>query len=88
MPIYTYLCKKCNEKFDLLVGIGRADEEIKCKKCGSKDIQKTLTSFNVGSGSSHASDSCKTRSCNLNSSGSCLDPRKSCPAKSPRPTLD
>ncbi len=79
MPIYSYLCKKCGQKFDLLVGVGKGREEKKCKKCGSKNIQKTFASFNVGSGSD--SDPCSTGACELNSSGSCVDPRNSCPGK-------
>ena len=40
MPIYTYVCKDCNEKFDLLVGVMSEKTEIKCKKCNSKNIKR------------------------------------------------
>jgi putative FmdB family regulatory protein len=47
VPIYTYVCKDCSEKFDLLVGVTLQQDELKCKKCGSKSIQKALGSFSV-----------------------------------------
>ena len=49
MPIYSYICKKCGAKFDLLVGVTSEKVELKCKKCGSKKIKKELGSFNIGS---------------------------------------
>lgn len=47
MPIYTYVCKDCRMKFDLLVGVTSEKTEFKCKKCGSKHIEKTFSSFSV-----------------------------------------
>ena len=29
MPIYTYICNECGEKFDLLVGVTAQQEELK-----------------------------------------------------------
>ena len=52
MPIYSYVCKDCGEKFDLFIRIGGKDEKLICKKCGSKNIQKTFSSFSLGSSSS------------------------------------
>ncbi|MCK4325964.1 zinc ribbon domain-containing protein [bacterium] len=67
MPIYTYECKDCGEKFDFLVGVVASKEEPKCKKCGSKNIERTLASFSVrvsGSSSSTSSGpSCPTGTC-------------------------
>jgi len=66
VPIYTYICKDCGEKFELLIGVGSADEEIKCKKCNSKNVEKTISSFNtVSKGSSSSNQSCPTGTCNL-----------------------
>lgn len=48
MPVYTYLCKDCSEKFDLLIGMSSEKTELKCKKCKSKNIEKTFGAFNVG----------------------------------------
>ena len=67
MPIFTYICKDCGEKFDLLVGVTAEKAEFKCKKCKSKNITKTLTSFSVGGSSGSNSESsgpsCPTGTC-------------------------
>ncbi len=68
MPVYSYICKDCGNKFDLLVGVVSKDEEEICKKCGSKNIKKLLTCFgvNVSSGKSDLSSSgpsCSTGTC-------------------------
>ncbi len=68
MPIYTYICNECGEKFDLLVGVTAQPEELKCKKCNSRNIKKSLSTFSVsgGSGKSSGSDSsCPTGTCPL-----------------------
>ena len=70
MPIYSYICNDCKEKSDLLVGVGEKDEKLVCKKCGSKNIERTYSSFGVGSSSSEkniGSDaSCPTGTCPFN----------------------
>ena len=68
MPIYTYICKNCGEKFDLLVGMTVEKVELKCKKCNSKNVEKTFGSFSVGSSTgkfSSSGPSCPTGTCNL-----------------------
>ena len=66
MPIYTYVCRDCGEKFDLLIGITSEKPEMKCKKCGSINIQKLLTSFSTissGGKSNPPASSCPTGTC-------------------------
>ena len=68
MPVYSYICKDCGSKFDLLVGVVSRDEEKICKKCGSKNIEKLFASFgvNVSSGKSDSGlsgPSCPTGTC-------------------------
>ena len=68
MPVYSYVCQGCGNKFDLLVGVISKTEEKTCKKCGSKNIKKAVTSFgvNVPSGKSDLSSSgpsCSTGTC-------------------------
>jgi len=67
MPIYVYRCGKCGEKFELLIGITRDKEELKCKKCNSKEIEKIPSGFSAGS-SYGFRDSCSAGSC---PSGTC-----------------
>jgi putative FmdB family regulatory protein len=68
MPIYTYRCKNCGEKFDLLIGVTSDKEEYKCKKCHSENIEKTLSPFSVGTSSNISNSSnlsCPTGTCSL-----------------------
>ena len=64
MPVYTYICEDCGEKFDLLIGMTSEKTELKCSKCGSKKMKKTFSSFSVKSSNSSGS-SCPTGTCNL-----------------------
>ncbi|MBE0460049.1 MAG: zinc ribbon domain-containing protein [Candidatus Aminicenantes bacterium] len=62
MPIYEYICKNCNRRFETFVSLGQK-KTISCDKCGSKDVQKLFSSFGIGGGSSRlrsSSDSCQT----------------------------
>ena len=66
MPIYTYVCKECGENFDLLVGVTAERVELKCRKCGSNNIEKIVSSFSVGNSTSKSNSSgmsCPTGTC-------------------------
>ncbi len=66
MPIYTYICNECGEQFDLLVGVTAQQEELKCKKCNSRNVRKTLSAFSVSGGSAKltgSDSSCPTGTC-------------------------
>ncbi|HID92992.1 MAG TPA: zinc ribbon domain-containing protein [bacterium (Candidatus Stahlbacteria)] len=68
MPIYSYKCEDCGAQFDLLIGVGRGNEELQCHKCGSKKLKRLLSSFGVRiEGSSSDSLSCPTGTCPLSS---------------------
>ncbi|MDH5468083.1 MAG: hypothetical protein OEY25_11750 [Candidatus Aminicenantes bacterium] len=68
MPIYEFTCKKCRKHFETLVSIGQ-EKNVSCSSCGSKDIQKRVSSFGIGGGSSRLSTSseacttCSTKTC-------------------------
>ncbi len=71
MPIYEFECKSCGERFELLTSFSRLSE-AKCKKCGSDDVKKLVSTFATktdngyssgGSCSSCASGNCSTCSC-------------------------
>jgi putative FmdB family regulatory protein len=50
MPIFEFICKKCNKKFETLVFSN--DEKVECPACKSEEIIKQLSSFASGSNSS------------------------------------
>lgn len=45
MPLYDYICSKCNNKFETIVS-SRA-ELVVCEKCGSVADRQFPTSFNL-----------------------------------------
>ena len=66
MPVYTYICKDCGEKFDLLIGMTVEKTGLECKKCKSRNINRVLSSFSVGNSASKSSSSgpsCPTGTC-------------------------
>ena len=73
MPIFTYICKKCGERFEHMEGVLYSDEELKCPACGSGSADKALSTFCVGkaSASSHGCDNIPGPACGGCSGGSC-----------------
>lgn len=68
MPIYEYLCRKCEEEFEILVM--RSDEEITCPKCEGGNVERLLSvaAFKAGgkfksSGSDDGCSGCAASSC-------------------------
>ncbi len=43
MPIYEYRCNKCGAISEYLIGIGKGETDIVCRSCGSKEIEKILS---------------------------------------------
>ncbi|MFW6169815.1 MAG: FmdB family zinc ribbon protein [Planctomycetota bacterium] len=40
MPIYEYVCSKCDHEFELLI---RGDESPACPACGAKRVNKRIS---------------------------------------------
>jgi|YNPNPStandDraft_1061719.scaffolds.fasta_scaffold00650_14 putative FmdB family regulatory protein len=62
MPVYEYECKKCGERFELLVF---GEKTINCPKCGSEQVLKKFSTFatkGVQKGNSKCT-SCSASSC-------------------------
>jgi putative FmdB family regulatory protein len=68
MPIYSYICQECGNKFDLLVGVNQRKDKPVCKKCGGQKLKKAFTQFGVNKGKETQSGSCYDSSC---ANGSC-----------------
>ena len=54
MPIYEFRCQECLALFESLVTSCDAVMDVTCKKCGSTNIQKTISaaSYRLSTGSS------------------------------------
>jgi putative FmdB family regulatory protein len=59
MPIYEYVCKKCDHEFEKLVF--SSSEKMDCPKCKSKKVSRKMSAFafsSSGKFKSTASSSC------------------------------
>jgi putative FmdB family regulatory protein len=64
MPIFTYRCRKCLEKFDILVGMSQDKQKLKCPKCQGVDLEKQFAVFGIsGKDSSSKCSSCAGGNC-------------------------
>jgi len=66
MPIFEYVCRECNHRFELLI---QGSGEAACPQCQAKTLDKQFSAFGVGATSSWASSG------GAGSCSSCGDPR-------------
>jgi len=52
MPIYEFVCKSCNSRFESLQRTMSGDAKAKCPECGSTKTDKALSVFAVAGESS------------------------------------
>ncbi|WP_022852820.1 FmdB family zinc ribbon protein [Thermodesulfatator atlanticus] len=53
MPIYEFVCKDCRHIFENLCFTEQDVKQTRCKRCGSKNVSKLVSTFSsrVGAGS-------------------------------------
>jgi len=57
MPLYEFVCGKCEKDFELLVRSVKWEGEAACPRCGSKKLAKKLSVFaSQGAGNSSGSE--------------------------------
>lgn len=69
MPVYEYICQKCQLKFDYLVR--SSQDEIVCPRCNRKDLKRLISTFSFSSkdaggnttGSSGGCGGCASHNC-------------------------
>jgi len=65
MPIFEYRCKQCSHVTSFLEKAG-TKKSHPCEKCGSKEVEKLLSTFAAKTGTSSTGDSsCPTGTCPL-----------------------
>ena len=69
MPIYEYLCKQCDNRFEKLV---RSSTTVECPSCRSTKLEKQLSVFAAGSAGLTTSPMSQAE---LAACGMCGDPR-------------
>jgi putative FmdB family regulatory protein len=57
MPIYEYICKACEHRFEKLVKSMSSAENPPCPQCGAKQTARALSAFAVTSQSKSADSS-------------------------------
>ncbi len=45
MPVYDYVCHDCHASFELTLTLKEHEIDIRCAKCGSKNIEQEATAF-------------------------------------------
>jgi putative FmdB family regulatory protein len=46
MPLYEYICRNCDNKFDEVLTIKEHDsKKLQCPKCQSTDLEKVIEPF-------------------------------------------
>jgi putative FmdB family regulatory protein len=46
MPVYDYVCKDCQNSFELVLTLGAHDKgDIRCPKCESKNVEQDAVAF-------------------------------------------
>jgi putative FmdB family regulatory protein len=67
MPIFEYICRKCNHQFEALI---YGDQKAECPKCHARKLAPQLSVFAVSTKSPSSSNARPAGPC-----GSCGDPR-------------
>ena len=67
MPIYEYVCDRCEHEFEKLVF--NSSEKIGCPKCKAQKVSRKMSAFAFSSGGKFKSTA--SSSCGSCSSGSC-----------------
>jgi len=48
MPVYDYVCKGCQNSFELVLTLGEHDKsDIRYPKCDSKNVEQAAVAFSV-----------------------------------------
>ncbi|RLE13209.1 hypothetical protein DRJ04_04775 [Candidatus Aerophobetes bacterium] len=59
MPLYRYKCEKCGSITQILEGVGKGSNKIRCRSCGSDKLVKLLpASLSVRSSEPIVSECC------------------------------
>ena len=69
MPIYEYVCKQCDKRFEQLV---RASTTVECPSCKSTSLEKQLSVFAMGTGALTTTPMSQSE---VAACGMCGDPR-------------
>ncbi len=52
MPLYEFTCRKCGARFEELLSLAELEAgDLRCPKCGSRRVERGISTFSTGGGS-------------------------------------
>jgi putative FmdB family regulatory protein len=69
MPIYEYVCAKCNKEFEYLV-LG-SDSVVSCPECDGENVERLMSACSFKSSGGDFSSSTGSSGCSSCSSSNC-----------------
>ena len=48
MPMYTYVCRKCEQSFERKLRMSQSSDTQECPACGSMDTRKSIGKIAIG----------------------------------------
>ena len=64
MPLYEYRCKECGNVLEVLEKANASDRHT-CSQCGSRRMEKLVSTFGIGASTRSSGGSCPTGTCSL-----------------------
>lgn len=50
MPMYTFVCRECEQPFERKLRMSQASDTQECPTCGSMDTRKSIGAIAIGGG--------------------------------------
>ena len=51
MPMYTFVCRQCEQPFERKLRMSQSSDTQECPTCGSMDTRKSIGAIAIGGGS-------------------------------------
>lgn len=71
MPLYEFICNKCQHQFEALIRKSADEQELVCPKCDCKKVTKTFSTFATGGREKGPRGAPATSACGSCSGGTC-----------------
>lgn len=68
MPLYTFKCKKCGNRFEIITSMNERDK-VTCSKCDSKEIEQLITGCSINTGNAGKPNTCFGGGCDSSGFG-------------------
>lgn len=66
MPLYEYVCRECEHRFEVLQRLGEGGEQLECPRCQTPRPEKAFSTFaatTAGGGAAASAGSCGNSGC-------------------------